>query len=118
MPSSFISRVTKPVGAQLSLPVPQHKGRKTAAPPMSTPRRSRRVAKLPPETVPRAAVTVCRQLGISRKQEQISDEALKRYTEVFNTPLSEVHLAALAALFVWEVPREAQVYVSDLVHTE
>ncbi|GJM94120.1 hypothetical protein PR202_ga10737 [Eleusine coracana subsp. coracana] len=100
-PSDFIKRISKPVRAQLSLPVVQRHSKKVTML-TSTPRRSRRVAKLPPEPVQQAMATVCRQIGVMQQQERISDAALHRYAKVFEEPLSR-ELAALAALFGWQM---------------
>jgi hypothetical protein len=70
------------------------------------PRRSRRVAKLPPELGNEAAATICRQLGFCDDQEHISFEDAQKYVHLFDAALSREHVAAMAALFGWELPGE------------
>ncbi|AQK39879.1 hypothetical protein ZEAMMB73_Zm00001d023716 [Zea mays] len=81
----FQCLVTKPVDALL--PTPQiPKRRKKPLPSNFIPRRSRRVAKFPPE------------LGSEAAAQDGSN-----YAELFVSGLSSVHIAALAALFGWTV---------------
>lgn len=63
--STFIAKVTKQVGVVLPCPPPPPpKPRKKTLPEDFIPRRSRRVAKLPPVSDHKSAATVCRQLTI------------------------------------------------------
>jgi len=109
--AEFISKVSKPVEALVPAPVVRKRRAKTAGP-VSLPRRSRRIAKLPPETDRVSASTVCRKLGLTDEEGRISDEALDRYTKFYNHLLGQDHLAALSALFGWEVPPEDQIRVA------
>ena len=72
------------------------------------PRRSRRLANLPPETDHAAASTVCRKLGLTTEEGRISDECLDRYVKSYNNLLGRDDVAALSALFGWAVPIEEQ----------
>jgi hypothetical protein len=84
------------------------------------PRRSRRVAKLPPITDHKSAEAVCRQLNFkngdedpSEIQEVFSEQALTQYAKIFEQTLSQEHVRALAALFGWNAPSEAEVHALD-----
>ena len=55
---------------------------------------------------------MCRKLGLTDEEGRISDEALDRYTKSYNHLLGQDHLAALSALFGWEVPPEDQIRVA------
>jgi hypothetical protein len=72
------------------------------------PRRSRRVAKFPPELGSESAAKVCRLLGFCDDQENISFQDARKYARLFDAALSSDHVAALAALFGWEVPPGVQ----------
>jgi hypothetical protein len=99
----FQSLVTKPVDALLpTLRFP--KRRKKPLPNNFIPRRSRRVAKFPPELGSEAAAQVCRHLGLCDDNEVISVLDAGKYAKLFVSGLSSVHIAALAALFGWSVP--------------
>jgi hypothetical protein len=41
------------------------------------------------------------QLGIAREGEVIGDDALSAYIALFSKPLSQEHITACLALFVW-----------------
>jgi hypothetical protein len=102
----FKSAVTKPSDGLL--PRPPHrrtKNRKKTLPSDFRPRRSRRVAKFPPELGSNAAAQVCRHLGFCDDMENISLEDACNYAKLFDSGLSSAHVAALAALFGWEVPQ-------------
>jgi hypothetical protein len=101
----FKSAVTKPSDGLL--PPPPHrrtKSRKKVMPSDFRPRRSRRVAKFPPELGSNAAAQVCRHLGFCDETENISLDDACNYAKLFYSGLSSAHVAALAALFGWEVP--------------
>jgi hypothetical protein len=96
----FKSAVTKPSDGLL--PPPAHrrtKSRKKAMPSDFRPRRSRRVAKFPPELGSNAAAQVCRYLGFCDDMENISLEDACNYAKLFDSGLLSAHVAALAALF-------------------
>jgi hypothetical protein len=92
-------------GCWLPPPIIKRKKRKTL-PNDFNPRRSRRVAKLPPELGNESAATICRQLGFCDDQEHISFEDAQKYVHLFDAALSREHVAAMAALFGWELPGE------------
>lgn len=97
--ANFLRKISKPAGSIMPA-VAVQKRRKKSLPSDFVPRRSRRVAKLPPEAAGRAATTICRKLGLS-DEERISEEALETYVRVFDRPLSRSHIAAL---FGWSAP--------------
>jgi hypothetical protein len=117
--SAFITKISKPVQEVLHCPPPP-KPRKKTLPEDFIPRRSRRVAKLPPITDHKSAEAVCRQLKFkngdedpSENQEVFSEEALAQYAKIFEQTLSQEHVRALAALFGWNAPSEAEVHALD-----
>jgi len=103
----FIGRVSKDVDAIVHVPV-VHKRRAKTAGPVSLPRRSRRIAKLPPEVDITSAATICRKLGLADDDGRISDEALDRYSKFYRDLPNRDHVEALAALFGWAVPSDDQ----------
>lgn len=103
----FINLITKPLHNSHTTPRVQRRRRNQAAT-TQAPRRSWRIAKLPPEINQQAAVTVCRRLGFTDNQQGISEETMDKYKKFFNNPLSRNHVCALAALFGKEVPTEEE----------
>jgi hypothetical protein len=108
--SIFIAKVIKPVGVVLPCPPPP-KPRKKTLPEDFVPRRSRRVAKLPPVSDHKVVASVCCQLQFMNGEEKatdgeegISEEALEQYVRIFEQTLSYDHVKALAALFGWNAP--------------
>ncbi|XP_039841244.1 mucin-2-like [Panicum virgatum] len=89
------------------IPAVQKRRKKTQGP-VTMPRRSRRLANLPPETDRAVASTVCRKLGLTTKEGRISDECLDWYVKSYNNLLGRDDVAALSALFGWAVPTEEQ----------
>ena len=95
------------------VPVPSiPKGRTKTAGPVSLPRRSRRIAKLPPDTDLASAATVCRKLGLADEEGKITEETLIRYAKFYNHLLGRDHVTALSALFGWDVPEDGQARVA------
>jgi len=67
------------------VPVPSIPKRRTkTAGPVSLPRRSCWIAKLPPDTDLASAATVCRKLGLADEDSKITDETLNRYAKFYN----------------------------------
>jgi hypothetical protein len=96
----FKSAVTKPSDGLLPPPPTQStKRRKKAMPSDFRPRRSRRVAKFPPELGSNSAAQVCRHLGFCDDIENISLQDASNYAKLIDTGLSSAHIAALAALW-------------------
>ncbi|KAL5648602.1 hypothetical protein ACJX0J_039411 [Zea mays] len=54
-------------------------------------------------------VDIARTLGIWADQEGLAQEALDEYGRLFSKPLTQDHVAALAALFGWAIPENADV---------
>ena len=95
------------------VPVPSIPKRRTkTAGPVSLPRRSCWIAKLPPDTDLASAATVCRKLGLADEEGKITDETLNRYAEFYNHLLGRDHVADLSALFGWDVPEGGQARVA------
>jgi hypothetical protein len=102
----FKSAVSKPPDGLLPPPPPRStKRRKKTMPSNFQPRRSRRVARFPPELGSNSAAHVCRHLGFCDDNENISFKDASNYAKLFDTGLSSEHIAALASLFGWEVPQ-------------
>ena len=78
--------------------------------PVKVPRRSRRLA----IAARRAQAVLMRKLGIIGESEHISIDAQDDYARLFMQELSQTHIAALAALFGWSVPDDAEVQGVDL----
>ena len=109
--TEFLNKIVKPVEAIVPAPTIQKRRKKTAGP-VSLPRRSRRIANLPPETDRFSASTVCRKLGLTDDEGRISEEALERYSKFYNHLLGRDHVTALSALFGWDVPPEGQARIA------
>jgi hypothetical protein len=106
--TAFISLVVKPVSGILPAP-PAPKRRKKTLPSDFVPRRSRRVANLPPVTDHNAAVSVCCHLGFADEEDSISAVSMEQYASMFGQTLTQEHLKALAALFGWDAPPSDEV---------
>ncbi|CAL5092668.1 unnamed protein product [Urochloa decumbens] len=122
--STFIAKISKPIQEVLQCPPPPRKRKKTL-PDDFIPRRSRRVAKLPPISDHKSAESVCRQLCFKNgeddtpeHEEAISEETLAQYVRIFEQKLSQEHIKALAALFGWNAPSEAECRVPPAVRHE
>lgn len=111
--ANFINNITKPVRLVLPTPKPQ-RPRKQAATTSQEPRRSRRIAKLPPEIQHHAAKTVCHQLGFSDNRE-LSDDTMDKYAKFFCNPLSTEHVKALARLLGKNLPMEHQAQETEVL---
>jgi len=106
--TDYIGRVTRKVDAIVQVPVVRKRREKMAGP-VSMPRRSCRIAKLPPEFDKASTTTVCRKLGLVDDVGKISDEALNRYSTFYRDLLGRDHVEALSALFGWAVPSEENI---------
>ena len=109
--TEFIKKITKNVDALVPVPSIPKRRTKTAGP-VSLPRRSRRIAYLPPETDYASASTVCRKLGLADEEGKITEETLIRYAKFYNHLLGRDHVTALSALFGWDVPEDGQARVA------
>jgi hypothetical protein len=96
----FKNDVTEPINSLLPPPRITNRRRRTV-PANFIPRRSRRVAKFPPELGSSSAAQVCRQLGFCDEMENISLEDANGYARLFKNGLFGSHVAAL---FGWQVP--------------
>jgi hypothetical protein len=103
----FKNDVTGPINSLLPPPRTTNRRRRTV-PTNFIPRRSRRVAKFPPELGSSSAAQVYRQLGFCDEMENISLEDTNNYARLFKNGLSGSHVAAVAALFGWQVPLVGQ----------
>jgi hypothetical protein len=101
----FVALVTKKTDGLLPPPVPLRRGCKQL-PPDFIPRRSSRLARkrTPNDATRQIQFELLRTMDIGDADEAFSDKALEKYGRLFNSPLSESHIKALAALFGWSVP--------------
>ncbi|WVZ55719.1 hypothetical protein U9M48_006344 [Paspalum notatum var. saurae] len=106
---AFVDEITKPVDAVLPMPVVPKRRRKVP-PSASAPRRSRRVAGAGPcspgPVTTDAQRRVIRSLGMAESLKKIPPSAQDEYFHLLDQPLTEVRLAALAAIFGWTVEDE------------
>jgi hypothetical protein len=106
----FLATITKPVDCILARPATQKRRRKQT-PKDFIPRRSNRLKKdgrgAPSTAVRKIRVDIARTLGIWADQEGLAQEALDEYGRLFSKPLTQDHVAALAALFGWAIPENA-----------
>lgn len=104
----FKDGITKQINGILPAPIQQVKRKRKLIPSNFNLRRSRRVAKIPPELGSPSAAKVCKLLGFCDDRENISFTDARRYAKLFDSPLSREHITALVALFGWEVPPPGQ----------
>jgi hypothetical protein len=97
----FSQHISKAINGLLS-PPPIPKRRKKTLLRNFRPRRSRRVAKFPPELGSEAAATICKKLGFYDDHGNISLGDASKYVVLYNSPLSREHIAGLATLFGWD----------------
>ncbi|TVU25176.1 hypothetical protein EJB05_27661, partial [Eragrostis curvula] len=110
---TFINRIAKPL--QTVLPAPKAR-RRPARRAVTTepPRRSRRIAKLPPEVDHKVAATVCRRLGFTDNEDRVPAATMEKYTTFFSKPLNRSHVVALAKLVGKDVPTEEQLRAAEV----
>lgn len=113
--TEFLARVTKTLPASLPTPAPPQRRRRQVAVSTHAPRRSRRVARLPPEIDVQATTTVCRRLGFVDNASKVTPSKKDKYTKFFEKPLSKQHVAALAALMGKEIPPSSPVLSQEVV---
>jgi hypothetical protein len=105
--TAFVAGVTKPVGCLMPRPAVQKRRRKQL-PPDFEPRRSSRLQKkgsrAPAAGVRSIRVDLTRRLGLMQDREVLEQDALEEYGRLFSKPLTQEHVAALAALFGWAIP--------------
>ena len=110
----FINQISRPLTQVLPTPPPQCRRRRQAVSTLP-PRRTRRIARLPPEIDHQAAATICRRLGFTEDQGQITEEVKDKYARFFENPLSRDHMEALATLLGKQLPMELLVEQEELV---
>lgn len=88
------------------------KRRAKQLPPDFVPRRSGRLAKkgtgAPSAAVKQVQTELARRLGLVEDREVVGEAALEEYRQLFNRPLSQSHVRALAALFGWAPPDQVE----------
>jgi hypothetical protein len=103
---SFVAELTKLVGSLLSRPIQKRWVKQLSADFM--PRRSTRLAKnrtrAPSIAVKQTQQNLMVKLGLKSEQVALGPDALEEYSRLFTKPMSQSHVAALAALFGWQVP--------------
>jgi len=112
-----LERACKPTDSLLPLPV-IHMRRVKAVAPGSLPRRSRRVAGVDPcspgSVTTEAQRRVMRSLGFACK-EKIDLKTQDAYFKIMGSRLNESHVAAMAAIFGWNIEEDAQVRAGDFL---
>jgi hypothetical protein len=107
----FISSITSKVSALL--PVSNIKSKQVrGAAPSSTPRQSQRIAGVAAEfkasdLTTRTKKRVMKALDIIGENGSIDQQAEEEYARLFSEPLSDQHVQALATLFRWTLPMNA-----------
>ena len=85
---SFIEQISKPVDTALSIPIVKQQRQRKVYGGIEPPRRSRRVAKLPPEILQNpSANSVCRELGFTDANSKVTPAMVEKYNVFFKTPL-------------------------------
>ena len=51
---------------------------------------------------------MCRKLGLADEEGRITVDVLERYAKFYHDLLGRDHVAALSALFGWDIPPEGQ----------
>ncbi|CAN6323577.1 unnamed protein product [Urochloa humidicola] len=114
--STFIKNATKPLDSTLPIPpVKQQQRRRHDCVGTEPPRRSRRIANLPPENHNPSAISVCRELGFTDENSKVSAANLEKYQVFFNTPLKRNDVKIMAAMLCKELPEDFPVQANDAV---
>lgn len=109
----FIQDVTKPLDAVLATPVIQKSAGRQPRAITEPPRRSRRVAKLPPEIVNNpAADSVCPTLGF---EEIRTEAAFDKYQRFWASPLVRNHVKAMTTMIGKVLPEDTTLPVADAI---
>ncbi|CAO2148695.1 unnamed protein product [Urochloa humidicola] len=104
--STFIEKVVKPLDTALPIPTVKQPRRRQNCVGTEPPRRSRRIANLPPENHNPAATSVCRELGFTEEDSKVSAAMVEKYQAFFNTPLKRNDVRVMAAMLHKELPEE------------
>lgn len=112
--AAFLDKITKPLSTALPAPATKRRRRQISVV-SAPPRRSRRVAKLPPDFNNPAAAALCRKLGFTSSNSQPSSEAMKKNQEFFGKPLSRDHIKAMASMLGKEVPEEEALSATEFI---
>ncbi|CAO2163824.1 unnamed protein product [Urochloa humidicola] len=113
--SNFIKNVTKPLDTTLPIPTVRQQRRRHDYVGTEPPRRSRRIANLPPENHNPSATSVCRELGFTDENSKVSAAMVEKNQVFFNTPLKRNDVKIMAAMLRKELPDEFPVRNSDVV---
>ncbi|CAN6207644.1 unnamed protein product [Urochloa humidicola] len=112
---TFIEQVSKPVEPALPIPTVKQQRRRQVYGGTEPPRRSRRIANLPPENQNPAATSVCRELGFTDADSKVTPAMVEKYTVFFKTPLKRNDVKVLAAMLHKELPDELPVQASEAI---
>ena len=113
--STFIEKVSKPLDIALPIPTVKQQRRRQNYVGTEPPRRSRRIAKLPPEIHNPAVASVCRELGFTEDDSRVFAAMLDKYQSFFNTPLKRNDVKVMAAMLHKELPEDLPVQASGAV---
>lgn len=116
---AFLTGITKQVE---TVPIASHPATPSTRPQKKTTatsslRRSRRIANAGGRgpAIEKAQEVLMRKLGILTERETVTAEAREAYAKLFDNPLSRPQLAALAALFGWEIPADGEARSAELL---
>ncbi|CAN6284591.1 unnamed protein product [Urochloa humidicola] len=112
---SFIDQVSKKLDNALPIPTAKPPRRRQALLSTEPPRRSRRIAKLPPENQNPAAASVCRELGFTDENSKVSAAMVEKYQDYFMLPLKRNDVKVMAAMLHKELPDELPVQLSGAI---
>jgi hypothetical protein len=106
----LVANITRDIDCLLPQP-PIQKRRTKQLPPDFVPRRSSRLSKKREglnSTVRQVQAELMLKLNVTNSQVAVTDEMLEEFGQLFDKPLSNSHIKALAALFGWSVPDNVQ----------
>ncbi|CAN6227693.1 unnamed protein product [Urochloa humidicola] len=103
--SSFYEQITKTLDTALPIPMVKQRRRQVQIG-TEPPRRSRRIANLPPENHNPAATSVCRELGFTDENSKVTPAMVKKYEAFFKLPLERKHVKLMATMLHKELPDE------------
>ncbi|CAN6176425.1 unnamed protein product [Urochloa humidicola] len=112
--ASFIDQVTKPIDNALPVPTVKQRQRQIQVG-TEPPRRSRRIANLPPENLNPAATSVCRELGFTDENSKVTPAMVEKYEKFFKSPLERNHVKLMATMMNKEMPDKIPVRASGAI---
>jgi hypothetical protein len=117
----FLGSITSSVSALLPVPPVKAKGCKATVL-ISTPRRSRRIARTgvefqPADMTTRSKEKAMKDLKVIPENGSIDHQVEEDYKKLFSEPLPDTHMQALDALFGWSYPMGEATSASEAVES-